>query len=155
MQEDIENKTVMLMVNGSKFTGRKLLQAAQKLLAFMKHRAHTDVTKHGRQSIKQLLRKDQGATSIELNDPNLRAFERLACKYGVDYAIRQVQGPEPKFLVFFKARDNDAITAMLTELTEKRVKREERPSVLILLKKLKERAATRDPVRSKDRELIR
>lgn len=119
MQEDIENKTVMLMVNGSKFSARKLAQAASKMLSYMKNHSHKDVTKHGKQSVKQLLQKDQGATSIELNDPNMKEFERIARKYGVDYAIRQVKGDDPKFLVFFKARDNDAITAMLSEMTEK------------------------------------
>ena len=85
----------------------------------------------------------------------MKEFERIARKYGVDYAIRQVKGDDPKFLVFFKARDNDAITAMLSEMTEKRMKREERPSVLKLLKKLKEMVAARDPVRNKDKELSR
>ena len=155
MQEDIENKTVMLMVNGSNFSARKLAQAASKMLSYMKNHSHKDVTKHGKQSVKQLLQKDQGATSIELNDPNMKEFERIARKYGVDYAIRQVKGDDPKFLVFFKARDNDAITAMLSEMTEKRMKREERPSVLKLLKKLKEMVAARDPVRNKDKELSR
>lgn len=155
MQEDIENKTVMLMINGSKFTGRKLAQAASKLLAHIKNHSHKDVTKHGKQSVKQLLRKDQGATSIELNDPNMKEFERIARKYGVDYAIRQVKGDDPKFLIFFKARDNDAITAMLSEMTEKKMQREERPSVLKLLKKLKEMVAARDPIRNKDKELSR
>ena len=155
MQEDIENKTVMLMVNSSKLSARKLAQAASKLLSYMKDHSHKDVTKHGKQSVKQLLQKDQGATSIELNGPNMKEFERIARKYGIDYAVRQVQGDKPKFLVFFKARDNDAITGMLTELAEKRMQREERPSVLKLLKKLKEMVAFRDPIRTKDKELSR
>lgn len=155
MQEDIENKTIMLMINGSKFSIRKLAQAASKLLSYMKNHTHKDVTKHGKQSVKQLLRKEQGATSIELNDPNMKEFERIARKYGVDYAIRQIKGDDPKFLVFFKARDNDAITAMLSEMTKKKMQREERPSVLKLLKKLKEMVAARDPIRNKDKELSR
>lgn len=155
MQEDIENRTVTLMINGSKFSARKLAQAAGKLLSYMKNHTHRDVTKHGKQTVKQLLQKDQGATSIELNDPNLKDFERIARKYGVDYAIRQVKGDQPKFLVFFKAKDNDAIMAMLTEMTDKRLHREERPSVRKLLKKLKEMVAARETVRSKDKELSR
>lgn len=155
MQEDIESKAVMLMVNGSKFSARKLAQAASKMLSYMRNHTHKDVTKHGKQSVKQLLQKDQGATSIEMNDPNMKEFECIARKYGVDYAIRQVKGDEPKFLVFFKARDNDAITAVLTELAGKRLQREERPSVLKLLKKLKERVIAHDLVRNKDKELSR
>ena len=44
---------------------------------------------------------------------------------------------------------------LLSEMTEKKMKREERPSVLKLLKKLKEMVAARDPVRNKDKELSR
>lgn len=155
MQEDIENKTVTLVINGTKFSLRKLAQAAGKLLSYMKNHKHKDVTKHGKQSVKQLLQKDQGATSMELNDPNMKEFERIARKYGVDYAVQQVKGDNPKFLVFFKARDNDAITAVLTELTNRQMKREERPSVLKLLKSLKDMVAARNPVRNKDKELTR
>lgn len=155
MQEDIEHRTVTLIISGGKFTMRKLAQAAGKLLAYMKSHAHKDVTPHGKQSVKQLLRKDQGATSIELNDPNLKEFQRIARRYGVDYAVRQVKGDQPKFLVFFKARDSDAITAMLTELAQQRMGREERPSVRKLLHKLQALVVARQPSKVKEKELSR
>ncbi len=159
MQEDIENKSVMLLINGSKLTARKLAQAAAKLLSCMKKKntknVDKDVTKHGKQSVKQLLKKDAGATSIELNDPNLKDFERVARKYGVDYAVRQVKGDKPKFMVFFKARDNDAITAMLTEIANKRMKQQNRPSIRKLLQSLKNAIVDRNPVRNKDKERSR
>ena len=155
MQEDIEHRTVTLIISGSKFTMRKLSQAAGKLLAYMKNRAHRDVTRHGRQSVKQLPRKDQGATSIELNDPNLKDFQRIARRYGVDYAVRQVKGDQPKYLVFFKAWDSDAITAMLTELAQQRMGREERPSVRKMLTRLQALVAARNPAKLKEKELSR
>ena len=34
----------------------------------------------------------------------------------MDYAIRKVGGDKPRVLVFFKARDSDALTAALKEL---------------------------------------
>ena len=92
---------------------------------------------------------------MELNDPHIRDFERVARKYGVDYAIKRVKGEPNKYLIFFKGRDEDAITAAMTEYADMRLRREERPSVLKLLKKLKELVASRDPVKNKEKERSR
>ncbi len=74
MQEDIENRTVTLMVNSSKFTGRTMLAAISKFLAHMKNLSppsqKQEVVPHGKQTVKQLIQKDQGVTSVERN--NLR-----------------------------------------------------------------------------------
>ena len=117
MQEDIENRTVTLMVNSSKFTGRTMLSAIRKFLAHMKNSSppaqKQEVIPHGKQTVKQLIQKDQGVTSVELNDPHIRDFERVARKYGVDFAVKKVKGDDPKFYVFFKAKDADALTAAL------------------------------------------
>lgn len=97
MQEDVEMKTVMLVINGSKLTGRTLKSAIQKLLAHMRDHSRRDVTPHGKQTVKQLLQKDQGASTIEINDPSIKDFERIARKYGVDYAIKKCKGDKPKY----------------------------------------------------------
>lgn len=111
MQEDIENRTVTLMVNSSKFTGRTMLAAISKFLAHMKNRSpHAkDVTPHGKQTVKQLIQKDQGVTSVELNDPHIRDFERVARKYGVDYAIKRVKGEPNKYSKKFLAEHEGEI----------------------------------------------
>ena len=63
-------------------------------------------------------------------------------RQGVDYAIRKVDGDKPRVLVFFKARDSDALTAALKELASTKVRTQsERPSVLQRLEKAKEQAA--------------
>lgn len=111
MQEDIENRTVTLMVNSSKFTGRTMLSAIRKFLAHMKNRSPPakDVTPHGKQTVKQLIQKDQGVTSVELNDPHIRDFERVARKYGVDYAIKRVKGEPNKYSKKFLAEHEGEI----------------------------------------------
>ncbi|MCD7819565.1 MAG: PcfB family protein, partial [Lachnospiraceae bacterium] len=69
-------------------------------------------------------------------------FERIANKYGVDYAIKKDQTvTPPKYLVFFKARDADALTAAFDEYQAKRLNRNEKPSVLAQLNKFKELVA--------------
>ena len=66
---------------------------------------------------------------------------RIARRYGVDYAIRKVDGDKPRVLVFFKARDSDALTAALKELASTKARTQsERPSVLQRLEKAKEQA---------------
>ena len=136
MQEEVENRTLTLAVNGTKFTGRMLKAAIGKYMAHrreVKQQKNRDgpVVPHGKQSVKQLVGPGQGVDSIELTDPSTREFDRIARKYGVDYAIKRDRGSDPpRFLIFFKGRDNDAITAAFQEYAGKKVKKASRPSVL-------------------------
>jgi len=46
----------------------------------------------------------------------LKGFEQVARKYGVDYAITKDQNViPPKYTVFFKAKDADALTSAFEE----------------------------------------
>ena len=65
---------------------------------------------HGEMSVKDLLKKDQGAQSVDIDAMGLGDFKKLANKYGVDFAIvKSTELDPPKYSVFFKARDADAI----------------------------------------------
>ena len=136
MQEEVENRTLTLAVNGTKFTGRMLKAAIGKYMAHRRevtHQKNRDgpVVHHGKQSVKQLVGQGQGVDSIELTDPSTREFDRIARKYGVDYAIKRDRTSDPpRFLIFFKGRDNDAITAAFQEYAGKKVRKASRPSVL-------------------------
>ena len=66
----------------------------------------------GRQSVKQLIGQNQGVEQTALADrQEVKAFERYARQYGVDYAIHKGTSDSGKtrYLVFFKARDRAAI----------------------------------------------
>ena len=155
MQEDIENKTVTLVINGSKFTGNMLKNAISKLLAHQKSpKEHKDVTPHGKQTVRQLAAQNQGMTSIEIKDKSIKDFERIARKYGVDFAVKKVKGDDPKFYVFFKAKDADALTAAFEEYTKKRVHDKSKPSVIKTLRSLQAMIAAKqiDPVKNKKQE---
>ena len=159
MQEEIENRTVALAISTGKLTGRTLQVAIRKLLAEMKKNSDSPPEiSHGKQSIKKLVKQGAGVSNIEVTDSNIKSFERVARKYGVDFALKKDRsGNKPKYLVFFKARDADALTAAFTEFSSKIIKRETRPSVLAQLAKFKElvRANVIDKVRNKDKELAR
>ena len=104
----------MLAISTAKFTGRVLKSALTKWLAYVKdkRRQKRDVVPHGKQTVQQLARQNQGMTSIEIKDEGIREFERIARKYGVDFAVKRAKSDETKYLVFFKARDADALTAL-------------------------------------------
>ena len=160
MQEEVENKTLTLVINGSKLTGRMLKSAISKYLAHRKEVKHqkrqsrdSPVKHHGRQTVKQLIGQDQGVSNIEINDPSIKDFDRIARKYGVDYAIKRDRSSNPpKFLVFFKSRDADALTSAFSEYAGKKVKKASRPSVLQRLASFKELVKNTVVNREKRRE---
>lgn len=142
MQEEIEQKSATLMINGTKFSLRTLKSAALKLLAHRQNPSAPGVKHRGKQTVRQLVGQNQGVSNIELSGQDLKEFQRITRRYGVDYAIRKVDGDKPRFLVFFKARDSDALTAALKELASTKARTQsERPSVLQRLEKAKEQAA--------------
>jgi len=147
LQEEVENKTLTLVINGSKLTGRTFKAAISKYMAHRREvkrqkqqkRQNGPVIPRGKQTVKQLIGQNQGISNIELNDPSIRDFERIARKYGVDYAIKRDRSSSPPwFLIFFKSRDADAITSAFQEYTAKKVKKASRPSVLEKLASFKD-----------------
>ena len=132
MQEDIEHRAVTLAINVGKMTGRTFRNALAKLLHFLKnkHQQHKQVKPRGKQSVKKLIGQNQGVTRVDSShDDDVKQFEHVARKYGVDYAITKVKGEKPRYLIFFKARDNDALTAALEEYTAQRMRGKGKPSL--------------------------
>ncbi len=166
MQEEVENRTLTLVVSGTKFTGRLFKAAISKYMAHRREKKlekqrsrDSPVTPKGKQTVKQLIGQNQGVSNIEINDPSIKDFERIARKYGVDYAVKKDRSASPpKYLIFFKARDVDALTAAFSEYTQKKVKkadRSERPSVLEKLAQFKELLKNTVVDRSRRKELER
>ena len=126
-----------------------LKSAISKYLAYCKEKKmekarEGPVKPCGKQTVKDLVGQNQGVSNIEITDKNIKDFERIAKKYGVDFAIvKDKTVTPPKYTVFFKARDADAIAQVLAEYTAKQVKKQSqnRPSILKALKKFKELVA--------------
>ena len=155
MQEEVQSRTVTLSINATKLTARTLKQALSKFLAYKssKHKETKDVTPHGKQSVKQLARQNQGLTNIEITDKNIKDFDRVARKYGVDYALKKDKTvTPPKYLVFFKAKDADALTAAFKEYTAATVKRQNKEPIVQKIKSIADRIKTLPAkVKNKDR----
>ena len=165
VQEDVENRTLMLMVSSSRFTGRALSAAIAKYMIHCrdtklqkKNSGNALVIHRGKQTVKQLIGQNQGVSNIEITDPSIKEFEKIARKYGVDYAVKKDRSSSPpKYLIFFKGRDADALTAAFTEYTGKKVRKaekSERPSVLEKLNQFKElvKNAVADRIKRKELE---
>ena len=155
MQEEVQSRTVTLSINATKLTARTLKQALSKFLAYKssKHKETKDVTPHGKQSVKQLARQNQGLTNIEITDKNIKDFDRVARKYGVDYALKKDKTvTPPKYLVFFKAKDADALTAAFKEYTAVTVKKQNKEPIVQKIKSIADRIKTLPAkVKNKDR----
>lgn len=150
MQEDIEQRTISVTVQASKLTGRVLKAAIAAVLQRMEQERNTP--KVGRNSMKRLTARDPGANTIEVTG-RIRSFERYARKHQVRYHIEKEVGTDPpKWTVYFKANQADALTAAFKEYTRKDLARTQRPSLLSQLHKFKElaQALGRDRVKNKE-----
>ena len=155
LQEEVENRTVALVVNTTKMTLNVLKSAVSEYLAHMSGESReTDVKPRGKQSLKELVGQNQGVTSVEVTQKNIRDFEKVARKYGVDFALKKdVTGETPKYIVFFKARDADALTAAFREFTAKTDRQKEKPSVLEKLRNLKSRSPEVEKPKVRNKEI--
>lgn len=139
MQEEVENRTVNLAISTTKLTARGILRLALKGLSYIKRKSRESAAKKpiGKQTIQQLIGQNQGVTNIDISKTDLKGFEKYARKYGVDYAITKDKSVlPPKYLVFFKARDADAMTAAFNAYSAEILAKDKRPSVLKTLHKL-------------------
>ena len=80
----------------------------------------------------------------------------MAKKYHVDFALKKdTTAEQPRYLVFFKSRDADAITAAFQEFASRKISREEKPSIRERLTQAKEQAAEKVEHRTIDREKVK
>ena len=156
MQEEETQKTIALYVEVAKGAARLTEQALQK--AIQKFLEQKSKPAHGKQTMRQLMKQNAGVSNIEITDSNIKAFESTAKKYGIDFALKKdaTESP-PRYLVFFKGRDADVLTAAFKEFSAKKLTQEKKPSIRKLLSTLKEAAqgknAERAKVKNKDREV--
>ena len=138
MQEEVENRTVNLAISTTKLTARSIVRLGLKGIAYIKRKSQEAAMKNekptGKQTIQELIGQNQGVTNIDISKTDLKGFAR---KYGVDYAITKDKSVlPPKYLVFFKARDADAMTAAFNAYSAEILAKNKRPSVLKTLHKL-------------------
>ena len=150
MQEETNEKTIALYIKTGKLTAQQLQKAMKALLAQMKKQHDKQKIPHGKQTLKQLMKQNAGVSNIEITKDNIKAFESTAKKYGIDFALKKdaTESP-PRYLVFFKGRDADAMTAAFKEFSAKKLSREKKPSIRKAITAMKEKAAAKNAERGK------
>lgn len=150
MQEQINEKTVALSIKTAKLTAEVLQKAIRKLLDAKKHKA-PKIYK-GKQTLKHLMKQNTGVSSMEITDANIKAFEPIAKKYGLDYSLKKVKGEEPpRYLVFFKGRDVDVMTEAFKEFAAKQLNREKKSSIRKMLASFRDKAKQMNQSRQKEK----
>ena len=110
------------------------------------HRSHQ--RPHGKQTVRQLMAHGEATSSIPVDAPAL--FDRVARKWNVDYAFYQTE-PD-KYLLFFKGKQADAITACMSEYSKRVLGKEKSRRVPILEQLKKAKAHVRQlPQREQER----
>ena len=151
MQEEVTGKSVALIVDGAKMSEQMLEKALKAYLDAQKNKQPKIY--RGKQSLKHLAQQNAGLANIEISDKNIKAFTQVAKKYHVDFALKKdIAADHPRYLVFFKSRDADAITAAFQEFTAKKVLR--KPSIRKRLALAMAQARQKEP-RQLDREKVK
>ena len=146
MQEEVENRTVNLAISTTKLTLRTIISGIRKYLQHrekVKAKKGRDPAVHGKQSVKKLLGQNQGAANAEIEKEGIKDFERLAKKYGVDFAVRKDKTVDPpRYFVFVRAKDADALDDICKEHQARSMTKDRKPSVLAQLSKFKNLVAS-------------
>lgn len=154
MQDEINSKTVALAINvgkkGAHLTAEMLKAAMRKYLRGREQkksirkqekRQEKLYGKHGKQTVGELMKQNQGLTNIEITDSNIKSFERIANKYNIDFALKKdMDSEKPRYIVFFKARDVDVMTEAFKEYSSRMVVKDKKPSIRQMLKKALEKS---------------
>ena len=181
MQEEVNQKVISLSIQGVKITASVLKAAIRKFLEMDNRRkqkatqvkmaektgraqekgrekARKKIEKkkpHGKQTIKQLNAQGVQLSNIKITDENIKSFDRVARKYGIDYSLKKdVSTDPPRFMVFFKAKDVDVMTAAFKEYAGVSMKQKvKKPSVKKKLAKTVQRKVKhRQKVKQKNKD---
>ena len=153
MQDEVNEKTIALYIKTGKLTAQTLQKAMKAILS--KGKKQLAKPPQGKQSLKQLMKQNAGVSNIEITEGNIKAFESTAKKYNIDFSLKKVKGEQTRYLVFFKGRDADVMTAAFQEFSAKKLNREKKPSIRKALAAAKDKAkqlnAAPDKVKRMDR----
>ena len=115
IDEDVSRRTIAVSIKATKLTGRVLAQACLAVGRKIKKTYRARQTPHGKQTVRQLMGHGAATNSIEVESP--KDFGRVARRWNVDYAF--YKNGDGKYLLFFKSKQADAITACFGEYSRR------------------------------------
>lgn len=153
MQEEVNEKVIAVSIETTKLTAEILQKALNSLVIQMKGQIGHSVHHKGKQSLKQLMNQNTGVSSIEITNDNIKVFEKTAKKYGIDFALKRVQNEnQSRYLVFFKGRDTDVLTAAFHEFSNKKLQSKDKPSIRQALVNITQDKFVPKPTRKKTKK---
>ena len=154
MHEEVNQRVVSLSIRAGKLTADVLAKAVRMYLEARRQSKYKKPpqVKHGKISMKELMAQNAGAINCELDSANIKGFERFARKYHVDYAVKKdkTQDP-PKYIVFFKSRDQDTIDMAFKEFSDWNNKGKKREPFKKVLQKFKDLSMMMDKNREREK----
>ena len=129
-QDQINERNCCLIIKGAQLTARTLALAMQAFLHGGKWAYKKATTHHGKQTLRQISKSGGKLESVEIGE-DVKSFQSIARKYGVDFAVKQdLSGDTPRHLVFFKSRDAASMDLAFREFMAKNLTRgKEKPSL--------------------------
>ena len=162
MQEEMNEKTVSLIIRGTKVTAVVLKDAMKMFLRQTSNRESNgrdgkgtsekqkQVSQTGKTSLRKMMKEGSELSNIEISDENIKSFEKIARKYSMQFSLMKDKSRDPpRYLVFFKARDVDVMQAAFREYTGTTLNRKTRPSIR---KKLQNVIAQQRKAKHRERE---
>ncbi|MCH4888948.1 PcfB family protein [Acidaminobacter sp. JC074] len=157
MQEHVNEKTIALQIKAARFTAVELKKVLNKYLAHRKNvkrgkKAIKSVKPLGKTTLENLSRKYDGLKNIEINEKNIKDFEKVAKKYNLEYALKKdTASKPPTYFVFFKGKDLDVIDFAFKEYLKSSLAKDEdkRPSLKDRLKTMVEKSKQMDKGKEK------
>ena len=160
MQEQNSEKIVSLSVKASKMTANVLKNAFKSFLQAQKQKARNPKVYKGKQSVKHLVKGGEKLTNIEITDQNIRSFNRVARKYGIDYSLKKDASEDPpRYFVFFKAKDAEVMNSAFKAFIGKEMNKKKKPSIIKRLRTIardiadKNKERTREKAKHREAEL--
>ncbi|MBQ8053373.1 MAG: PcfB family protein [Lachnospiraceae bacterium] len=183
MQEEVDEKTLALIISSTKLTASEFRQALGKLSQKLDEknkvlkaeqlearktvkakregkREARKAVQPGKKTLNEMMREGAELTNIEITDNNIRSFEKIARKYGITYSLKKDRSSDPpRYLVFFRAKDVDVMEAAFKEYTGATLPLEKKRSIRKRLQKAigisKTKHREREKVKEKSREPMR
>ena len=141
LQEEVTEKSIAFVAKNNKMT----LSVLKTLISvYLKEkekqkRSKGQTIKRKKISLKELSKQYDGLKSIEINENNIKGFEKTAKKNGIEYALKKDKTTDPPtYIVFFKGKDTDILDTAFREFVGNEMDKDKRPSLKQALNKMKE-----------------
>ena len=126
--EQINDKNVALVIRGTKLTAHMLAQAMKAFVAI----AQKQKIKHGSQSLKSLAKQGTSLADIEISGNNIGTFKKTARKFNIDFSLKKDDSVSPpKWVVYFKAKDDKAMQCAFNEYAKITLKQQTRKTSML------------------------